>query len=507
MPISKLLLTNLGPFDEIEFEFDKHVNVFAGPNNSGKSTVLMALGELLVWRFGLPKKLLRAEPAEFKVELAQTSRQFEGRLPLRGERLSDAVSFFLTAVGYTSFVPAIRRSTDFRAKVPTLTESRDNRSDPQPHPQSSWPSNLSRSIEETKEQHERQVILSYTSSEFRLKRVEELSKRTEELGEQIEGILERTGRKGELGEGQLKQVEELRKEIEELDNQIRGLSEQAEELQKRTGLIQTDASLVSDEDVVQKIIELDYRAYRKGTPEIRNIIDTTTAIASEITEGYPIRFVRVDEDEDGLFPQFETSDGLVPLNVLSQGTQSLVQWLARLLIDMVEYYDYPENIEEKGGILIIDEIDAHLHPSWQRRIIPALTNHFPNLQIFCSTHSPLMLAGLKAGQVQLLDRDESGKVTVSRNEQDIVGWSADEILRSFLDVPSPTDLETVQNIERMQELRQIDGLTDEQANELNHLRETVRRDLIGGPLATELDELRSILNESTHSSSTDSPSP
>ena len=162
---------------------------------------------------------------------------------------------------------------------------------------------------------------------------------------------------------------------------------------------------------------------------------------------------------------------------------------------MAEYYDYPEDMEHRQGILIVDEIDAHLHPSWQRRIIPALTEHFPNLQIFCSTHSPLMLAGLKAGQVQLLNRDDDGKVTVSRNERDIVAWSADEILRSFLNVPSPTDLETARNIERLQELEQIDGPTDEQARELERLQETVRRDMVGGPLAAQLEELRSILNE------------
>ena len=61
-----------------------------------------------------------------------------------------------------------------------------------------------------------------------------------------------------------------------------------------------------------------------------------------------------------------------------------------------------------SGNLIIDEIDAHLHPSWQRRIIPALTRNFPNLQIFCSTHPPLMLAGLEEGQVQLISRDTKG---------------------------------------------------------------------------------------------------
>ena len=44
MPITKLHFTNVGPFEDIEFEFDQQVNVFTGPNNSGKSTALAGLG-------------------------------------------------------------------------------------------------------------------------------------------------------------------------------------------------------------------------------------------------------------------------------------------------------------------------------------------------------------------------------------------------------------------------------------------------------------------------------
>ena len=411
MPLKKLQLTNLGPFDEIEFEFDDRVNVFTGANNAGKSTALVALGVLTVDPFLMPDKLLRDETSGFRVEHSDPADEWESRFPIDG---GDEQQFgywvdFVTTVGYGSFVPAIREGTDFRAEVPTL------------------------------------------------------SKLSDELD--IESL----------------HVEELRERHKEFD--------------KKSKLTETNASAVSDEAVVQKIIDLDYRAYRRDEPAIRGMVERAADIASEVTEGYPIRFVRVDEDDDGLFPQFETPDGLVPLNVLSQGTQSLIQWLARLLIDMAEYYGYPEDIEQRRGVLIIDEIDAHLHPSWQRRIIPALTSHFPNLQVFCSTHSPLMLAGLRAGQVQLLERADDGKVTVSRNERDIVAWSADEIMRSFLNVPSPTDLETARNIERLQELRRVYRPTEEQARELEHLRETVRSDLMEGPLARDLEKLQSILSE------------
>ena len=51
MPITSLRFSNLGPFDDVSFEFDKQVNVFTGPNNSWKSTALWVLAEILVYPF------------------------------------------------------------------------------------------------------------------------------------------------------------------------------------------------------------------------------------------------------------------------------------------------------------------------------------------------------------------------------------------------------------------------------------------------------------------------
>ena len=409
MPITGLKFNNVGPFDEIEFEFDDHVNVFVGPNNSGKSTALIVLGEILVFPFEFPKKLLRKASNEYKVLRNDGKKidKFGGILPTAQSIESwknvpwmQQVEW-LETIGYSCFIPALRRSTDYRSRGPI---------------------------------------------------------------------------KGNEGSGHLPTL--------------------CSELNKRLGLTTTNASIISDEAIIQKIIELDYRSYRRNEPAIRELVDKIAAMASEITEGFPIEFLRVEEDEKRLlFPQLRTPDGDVPLNVLSQGTQSIIQWLAHLLIGYAEYYDYPPDLEDKPGIVIIDEIDAHLHPSWQRRIIPTLAKHFPNLQIFCSTHSPLMLAGLNAGQVQLLKRDEKGKVIVSRNETDIVGWAADEILRTFLDVSSPTDLPTVGHIERLQELRRVQKLTPEQSEELEQLRRQVNQDLLGGRIAGQMEQLTSLMEQ------------
>ena len=83
MPITNLHFNDVGPFAEISFEFDERVNVFTGPNNSGKSTVLWVLGELLVYPFTMPAKVIRSESAAWKIDLLSANgvELFEGVLP------------------------------------------------------------------------------------------------------------------------------------------------------------------------------------------------------------------------------------------------------------------------------------------------------------------------------------------------------------------------------------------------------------------------------------------
>jgi predicted ATP-binding protein involved in virulence len=171
----------------------------------------------------------------------------------------------------------------------------------------------------------------------------------------------------------------------------------------------------------------------------------------------------------------------MPLSILSQGTQGLLLWLTRFIIGYARHYEFPTNFANKPAILIIDEIDAHLHPSWQRRILPELTAEFPTLQIFCSTQSPLMLAGLGRGQVQLLKRAGPHRIVVSRNETDIRGWSADEIYTSFMEVEHPTDMKTDQQLDRLEELRSVRNLSVGQKQELTRLRKEVGSVLMDTP--------------------------
>ena len=185
----------------------------------------------------------------------------------------------------------------------------------------------------------------------------------------------------------------------------------------------------------------------------------------------------------------ETAD---PFHVssLSSGTAGTLWWVRHLAFKMLSYYGFHFGWEKRPIILLIDEIENHLHPTWQRRVIPTLLKYFPGLQIFATTHSPFVVAGLKKGQVHVLKRGAGGVVTASTNEHDIIGWTTDEILRTFMGVDEPTDQVTVERAGRLRELRGKDSLTEAEAAEMAELRRQVNEDFLSSSTPLEAQRER-----------------
>ena len=208
-------------------------------------------------------------------------------------------------------------------------------------------------------------------------------------------------------------------------------------------------------------------------------------------------FEPLSSDDKPSYPAYREAPDSAPifLGHLSSGTEGTLLWIRWLALKMVHHYGFQQGWEEKPAILLIDEIENHLHPTWQRRVIPALLEHFPGLQIFATTHSPFVVAGLKAGQAHLLKRDENGVVTASTKMEDVVGWTADEILRNMMGVEEPTDQLTVDRANRLRQLREKETLTPEEESELNELRRQVNEDLLskGGPLEAQRERYADLM--------------
>ena len=94
---------------------------------------------------------------------------------------------------------------------------------------------------------------------------------------------------------------------------------------------------------------------------------------------------------------------------LSTGYASILKML-QAIVSGYGYFTNEQQLQQVRGIVLIDEIESHLHLSWQAGIIPLLKRLFPNTTFVITTHSPLVLAQLNTGEAYRLARDQDGVV-------------------------------------------------------------------------------------------------
>ena len=96
--------------------------------------------------------------------------------------------------------------------------------------------------------------------------------------------------------------------------------------------------------------------------------------------------------------------GLLPVSQLSDGIRGVVALVADLAFRCVRLNSFYGQfaVEMTNGIVLIDEVDQHLHPGWQQRILPALRDAFPKIQFIVTTHSPEVLTTVESRQIRIL---------------------------------------------------------------------------------------------------------
>ena len=158
-------------------------------------------------------------------------------------------------------------------------------------------------------------------------------------------------------------------------------------------LFSGDATLVSIE---QWAMDLDYRTGSKGLTAVSNALDALLP---------DMRFEGIDKKNRQL--RFHTPDGSLPLSVLSDGYQAMAAWCGDVLFRITETFaDYEDPLKARG-LLLIDELDLHLHPLWQRQLVSFLKRTLPNFQIVATTHSPLTIHQAGEGELFVLRRISS----------------------------------------------------------------------------------------------------
>ena len=121
----------------------------------------------------------------------------------------------------------------------------------------------------------------------------------------------------------------------------------------------------------------------------------------------------------------------IPLNKLSTGFVSIV----KIFQEIVVGYGGWSNLKDLSlvdGVVFIDEIEAHLHISWQTKIINILKEFFPNTTFYITTHSPLVLAGLKDGEAYELYKEEN--LVKSKAITNVDNYALNDIVNEFFGV-------------------------------------------------------------------------
>lgn len=167
----------------------------------------------------------------------------------------------------------------------------------------------------------------------------------------------------------------------------------------------------------------------------------------------------------------------MPFDELSDGYQSIVALTADILQMVMKEWKNPD---EARGIVVLDEVGAHLHPQWKMRVVGSLRKALPHMQFIVSSHQPLCLRGLGAGEVNIIKRGENKKVEVLTDLPNPKELRISQILTSVFGLSSTLDPELEAEYKRYYELRAKHELTDYEQEEVNLLQEQLRPDMMMG---------------------------
>lgn len=207
--------------------------------------------------------------------------------------------------------------------------------------------------------------------------------------------------------------------------------------------------------------DLENERFRRGDAEVDHQLAAVRDAVARVTDG-AYRNLRVQRptNEPGEHPAFSRPTLVVdklgandPLafNLLSEGERTIIALVADIARRLAIANATARPLDG-DGIVLIDEIDLHLHPRWQVEILGRLRSTFPSTQFIVATHSPLVLAGVDAAQLRVLEGFQ-----LYRPAHPVAGRDAASLLEEIFDtqtLPAPTRAK----------VSEIDGLL--QANDL-----------------------------------------
>jgi hypothetical protein len=256
---------------------------------------------------------------------------------------------------------------------------------------------------------------------------------------------------------------------------LKGLPESARDDATAT-LFSDDANLRNVEDW---LLQLDYSAKANESSAVRSQQKWRRDLVTELLikilhEVKAIRFVPGEGTHPSPRVEANTPYGWVAFRQLGHGYRTLIAWVVDFVSRLVERYPDMPNPLAAPAVVLVDELDLHMHPEWQRKVMCVLTECFPNTQFVVTAHSPLIVqAAAEDANIAVLRR-EGDHVVIDNDMGHIRGWDVNLLLTSDLfGLPSARPPQYDAIFERRETLLKKSKLTAKERQELASLNEQV----------------------------------
>lgn len=231
------------------------------------------------------------------------------------------------------------------------------------------------------------------------------------------------------------------------------------------------------------MVYLDYRIAKSDSSKDRNIMAFGIAAIDSLLPD-EINFDSITSEGRIIY---NVSGEKVPTISLSDGYRSILAFAGDLIWRLLAFPE-SNNPAHEEGVVLIDELDIHLHPLWQRDIAVKLRSAFPNIQFIVTTHSPLVAAGAGDDALTIkITRDETG--AIFHRIEDLHKYSVDKILTTeafgLISAYSP---QTNHKMETYSKLFSKPDKSEAETDQLKQLQPEIN-DILGvNTLETELDK-------------------
>lgn len=235
-----------------------------------------------------------------------------------------------------------------------------------------------------------------------------------------------------------------------------------------------DAKLINAEEW---LLQLDYAASKNSSIKefAQKKRDQVEQILIELLPDVEeIRFTDPTKKNLKSTVEFKTPFGWVTIHELSLGYKTMVAWMVDLAARLFERYPDSDNPLAEPAIVLVDEIDLHLHPKWQRKIFDYLSDKFPQTQFIVTAHSPLVVQSAPKDANIVVLRREGDHVVIDNDIKSVQSWRLDQIMSSDLfGIESARDPETEKWLQERKELLQKKSLTPKEKARLEELNKKV----------------------------------